>query len=69
MVNREEYRMVQPTRRFVDEELARLKARNAELTEILEAALHCVRSYQYGNSAPALAEEMGDAIEKVLKPA
>jgi hypothetical protein len=52
-----------------DHPMSHLKTRNAALTKILEAALHCVRSYQYGNAAPALAEEMGDAIEKVLKPA
>ncbi len=44
-----------------------LKARNAALVKMLEAALHCVRSYQFGNAAPALGEEMGDAIEKLLK--
>lgn len=44
-----------------------LKARNAALVKMLEAALHCVRSYQFGNAAPALGEEMSDAIEKLLK--
>ena len=28
-----------------------LKARNAALVKMLEAALHCVRSYQFGNAA------------------
>jgi hypothetical protein len=51
-----------------DHPMSHLKTRNAVLTKILEAALHCVRSYQYGNAAPALAEEMGDAIEEVLTP-
>jgi hypothetical protein len=46
---------------------SQLKIRTAALTKVLGAALHCVRSYQYGNAAPALAEEMGDAIEAVLK--
>lgn len=47
--------------------MSQLKVRNAELAKMLEAALHCVRSYQFGNAAAGLAEEMGDAIEKVLR--
>jgi hypothetical protein len=48
--------------------MSKLKLRNGELTKILGAALHCVRSYQFGNASTELAEEMADAIEKVLAP-
>ena len=32
----------------------------------LKAASHSLRSYQYGNSAPDLAEEMADTIDAVV---
>jgi hypothetical protein len=40
----------------------------AGLTKALEAALHALRSYQYGNSSTFLAQEAADLCEKALKP-
>jgi len=37
-----------------------------EQRRLLEMASHCVRSYQYGNSATDLAEELADAIDTFL---
>jgi hypothetical protein len=34
---------------------------------LLLSALHALRSYQYGNSSPELAEEVADKIEKELE--
>lgn len=36
--------------------------------KILPAASNALRSYQYGNSAPDLAKEVADEIDKILKP-
>jgi hypothetical protein len=33
------------------------------------AAVHALRSYQYGNSSPELAEEVADALEAAIKKA
>jgi hypothetical protein len=38
----------------------------SKLVKLLEAAAHGFRSYQYGNAAPALAEEIADAIDVAL---
>ena len=38
----------------------------AELLKVAEAASHALRSYQYGNSSPELAEEMVDALEVAI---
>lgn len=38
----------------------------AEISKLLTAAKHALRSYQFGNSAPDLAESTADAIEKYL---
>ena len=40
-----------------------------ELYEALKAAQHALRSYQYGNSAPALAEEIADSAQASLAKA
>jgi hypothetical protein len=37
-----------------------------EARELLRAASHALRSYQCGNAAPDLAEEIADAIDKFL---
>ena len=37
------------------------------MQDLLEAASHCLRSYQFGNSAPGLAKEMADACDKVVR--
>lgn len=39
-----------------------------ELTEneLLRAAVHCLRSYQYGNASPELAKALADRIEAAL---
>jgi hypothetical protein len=39
----------------------------SKLKELLVAASHGLRSYQFGNAAPDLAEEMADAIDAKLK--
>jgi len=38
-----------------------------EAKRLLEAASHALRSYQYGNAATELAEEMVEAIERFLE--
>ena len=38
-----------------------------KLVALLRSASHGLRSYQYGNSATELAEEMADAIDLALK--
>lgn len=35
-------------------------------TELLIAANHALRSYQYGNASPDLAEEVADKIDEYL---
>ncbi len=37
-----------------------------ELMQVATAALEALRSYQYGNSSPELAEEVADALENAL---
>jgi hypothetical protein len=39
-----------------------------ELQLILRAAMHGLRSYEYGNDSTDLAKEMADKIETVLSP-
>lgn len=39
------------------------------LTKAAAAAVHALRSYQYGNSSPELAEEVADALEAAIKKA
>jgi len=39
----------------------------AKCVKALEAASHGLRSYQFGNAAPALAGEMADHIDALLK--
>jgi len=41
----------------------------ADLRELLTAAVHALRSYQYGNASTELAEEMADHIDEALKEA
>ena len=50
-------------------ELISRREQNAKLVEVLKASMHAIRSYQYGNSATELAEEMADAYEKLLREA
>lgn len=39
------------------------------LMKAAAAAVHALRSYQYGNSSPELAEEVADALEAAIKKA
>lgn len=41
-----------------------LSLKNADQTKLLQAAVHALRSYQYGNGSPDLAKEIADRIEK-----
>ena len=40
-----------------------------DLIKVASAAVHALRSYQYGNSSPELAEEVADALEEAIKRA
>jgi hypothetical protein len=40
-----------------------------ELLKACRAAVHALRSYQHGNSAPDLAESVADAVEKAIQKA
>ena len=42
------------------------EAEYAELIKTATAALHALRSYQYGNSSTELAEEIANALETAL---
>ena len=42
-------------------------AQREEARRLLEASSHSLRSYQYGNAATELAEDMADAIDRFLK--
>ena len=46
-----------------------LEKERESLLELCLTAFHVLRSYQYGNVAPDLAEEIADKIESVLKDA
>ena len=41
----------------------------ADLVKAAIAAVHALRSYQYGNSSPDLAEEIADALEAAIEAA
>jgi hypothetical protein len=41
----------------------------ADLVKAAIAAVHALRSYQYGNSSPELAEEIADALEAAIEAA
>jgi hypothetical protein len=43
--------------------------RSGALIEAAEAAVHALRSYQYGNQSTELAREIADALDAALKPA
>jgi len=45
---------------------ARLIAATPDLLKQLAAALHALRSYEYGNASPNLAGELADAIEQTI---
>lgn len=47
-------------------EIDRLRIINAELVKVCHAAVHALRSYQYGNSATDLAEETANACESAI---
>lgn len=40
---------------------------NARLVGLLEASLHTLRSYQYGNQSPDLAEDIAENLAKELE--
>jgi hypothetical protein len=44
------------------------EAAQGEVEAALQAAIHALRSYQYGNGAPDLAEEVADRCERALAP-
>ena len=48
--------------------LAAAEQRVAALEKLLVSAAHALRSYQYGNSATDLAEEVADALDAALRP-
>lgn len=48
-------------------ELLQKLAQRDEARRLLEMASHCLRSYQYGNSATQGAEDGADAIDKFLE--
>jgi len=62
--------------RSEDEAIAKWNRRDAapaeaaqgEVAAALQAAIHALRSYQYGNGAPDLAEEVADRCERALAP-
>lgn len=43
-------------------------ARNAQLRDLADRAVHVLRSYQFGNSAPDPAKDLADEIEAIIKP-
>jgi hypothetical protein len=43
-------------------------ARNAQLRDLAERAIHVLRSYQFGNSAVDLAKKLADDIEAIIRP-
>jgi hypothetical protein len=45
---------------------AQLGASAPQLARVLVAAFHALRSYQYGNGSPELAEEVADASQAAL---
>lgn len=44
-----------------------LEAGNKRLQDLLHSAVHALRSYQYGNGSPDLAEEVANSVEKALE--
>jgi hypothetical protein len=46
-----------------------LEKERESLLDLYLAAFYALRSYQYGNAAPDLAEEIADKIKSVLKDA
>lgn len=50
-----------------DKRLGEEFSRRDEWRKLLEAASHGLRSYQYGNSSPDLAEEMANKIDQELR--
>lgn len=56
------------SREFHDETIAQLQATICDMARLLQAASHALRSYQYGNSATELAEEMANTIDAALAP-
>jgi hypothetical protein len=40
---------------------------NQEIKQVLLACFHALKSYQYGNASPDLAEKMADAADKMIK--
>lgn len=49
-------------------DLAESSVKPGDPLPLLKAAFHALRSYQYHNGSPALAEEVADAIERYLTP-
>src|ERR1043166_3558936 len=41
-------------------------AKNAQLRDLADRAVHVLRSYQFGNSAPDLAKDLADEIEAII---
>lgn len=42
---------------------------NAEMLRTLEGVYHCIKSYEYGNASPDLAEEWAAELERVIRKA
>ena len=47
-------------------EIERIRAEKSELRKALHMAVHTVRSYQYGNSSPDLADEFVGYASRLL---
>ena len=43
-------------------------ARNAQLRDLADGVIHALRSYENGNSEPALAKQFADKLEELIKP-
>jgi hypothetical protein len=55
-----------PDREIVEAVVGILKAENARLRTACTAAMNALRSYQYGNGSPDLAEEIAEHLAEVL---
>jgi hypothetical protein len=42
-------------------------ARNAQVRDLAERAIHVLRSYQFGNSEPGPAKQLADEFERIIK--
>ena len=57
---------MRPCIESLEADIARLTRDRAALLKIVRACSHALRSYQYGNVATDLAEEMADYCDKAI---